>query len=70
MTRLVVQVDAAPRPHLLRAAVEAGLRGAPWPPGPERAVADAVAGAVAGAVVAAAPSRAGAPPAEAVPPCR
>jgi hypothetical protein len=67
MTRLVVRVDAAPRPHLLRAAVEAGLRGAPWPPGPERAVADAVARAVAGA---AAPGRAGAPAAEGVPSCR
>jgi hypothetical protein len=67
MTRLVVRVDAAPRPHLLRAAVEAALRGAPWPPGPERTVADAVAGAVAAAAT---PGRAGAPPAEGMPPCR
>jgi hypothetical protein len=67
MTNLVVRVDAAPRPHLLRAAVEAGLRGAPWPPGPERAVADAVADAVAATV---APARAGAPPAEGAAPCR
>lgn len=36
-----VDVPQAPRPHLLRAAIEARLAGRPWT-GPEAKVADAV----------------------------
>jgi hypothetical protein len=45
--RLRVEVDAAPRPALLRSAIEARLAGRPAPIGPERVVADAVAEALA-----------------------
>jgi hypothetical protein len=41
--RLRVYVTAPPEPALLRAAIEARLRGRAWT-GPEREVADAVAG--------------------------
>ena len=47
--RLRVEVDRAPDPFLLRAAIEAGLAGRPWA-GPERAVADRVLEAVTEAV--------------------
>jgi hypothetical protein len=40
-----VTVAAPPEPSLLRAAIEARLRGRPWP-GPEGQVAEAVAAAV------------------------
>lgn len=50
--RLRVEVDAAPEPGLVRPAIEARLRGAPWPAGPEAVVAQAVADAVARAVAA------------------
>jgi hypothetical protein len=40
--KLRVEVPQAPRPHLLRAAIEARLAGRPWT-GPEARVADAVA---------------------------
>ena len=39
---LRVAVATAPDPHLLRVAIETRLRGAAWPAGPERTVADAV----------------------------
>lgn len=39
--KLHVEVPQAPRPHLLRAAIEARLAGRPWT-GPEVKVADAV----------------------------
>ncbi len=41
-----VQVAAAPAAAQLRDAIEAHLRGAPWPAGPEATVAAAVADAV------------------------
>jgi hypothetical protein len=40
--KIRVEVPQAPRPHLLRAAIEARLAGRPWT-GPEAKVADAVA---------------------------
>ena len=40
--KLRVEVPQAPRPHLLRAAIEARLAGRPWT-GPEAKVADEVA---------------------------
>lgn len=40
--KIRVQVPQAPRPHLLRAAIEARLAGRPWT-GPEAKVAEAVA---------------------------
>jgi hypothetical protein len=43
---LRVEVEAAPSPGLLRAAIEARLAGRPWASGPEAAVADEVARAV------------------------
>jgi hypothetical protein len=42
---LSLTVAAPPEPSLLRAAIEARLRGRPWP-GPEGAVGDAVAAAI------------------------
>lgn len=45
--RLRVEVETAPEPGLVRPAIEARLRGAPWPAGPEAIVAQAVADAVA-----------------------
>ena len=44
--RLRVEVDAAPSPYLLRAAIARHLAGHPVSAGPERAVAEAVARAV------------------------
>jgi len=50
--RLRLAVAAAPDPHLLRVAIEARLRGAAWPAGPERTVADAVVAAARSALAA------------------
>jgi len=44
--RLRVEVDAAPSPYLLRAAIARHLAGHPVAAGPERSVAEAVARAV------------------------
>jgi hypothetical protein len=44
---LRVEVQAAPEPALLRAAIAARIAGRPFPPGPDDAVARAVAEAVA-----------------------
>lgn len=44
--RVRVEVQAAPSPGLLRPAIERRLAGAPFPSGPEDAVARAVADAV------------------------
>jgi hypothetical protein len=48
--RLRVEVATAPDAGLVRPAIEARLRGAPWPAGPEAVVAQAVADAVAAQV--------------------
>jgi hypothetical protein len=47
--RLRVDVAEAPEPGLVRPAIEARLRGAAWPTGPEAVIAEAVAEAAAAA---------------------